>query len=914
MSNNSIGTRIKNTAEGTRLFSEPSVRLNPWRKWGPYVSERQWGTVREDYSEDGAAWEFFPHDHARSRAYRWGEDGIGGICDRHQILCFALSLWNGRDSILKERLFGLTGNEGNHGEDVKEVYHYLDSTPTHSYMKYLYRYTQSEYPYAQLVNDARNIAKDRNQSEYELIDTGVFDQNRYFDVELEYAKQADEDLIIKINVINRSADKASLTVLPTLWFRNNWSWGIPGKTEPSIEKIDAHCVRAHSDERGFGDMFLQVDGANEVLFCDNETNLERFNWGSNQGRPKKDGINDYVVSSGAVQSIDRNRGTRSAFKCDLEIDGGAAASITLRLSKQQQSSPFVDAEQNIALRRTECDDFYTEVFRDRIHGDDKKSIARQAFAGMLWGKQFYHYIVEDWLNGDSTQPKPPDARKSGRNAEWKTLYNEDIISMPDKWEYPWFATWDLAFHTVTLAQIDPDFSKHQLRLFTCEWYMHPNGQLPAYEWNFNDVNPPVHAWATWRVFQMERDLYGVADFNFLTRVYSKLLLYFTWWTNRKDAEGNNLFEGGFLGLDNISALDRSNLKLKGGAVLEQSDGTTWMGIFCLNMLKISIELGKANIKSEVVRGSTYSDLSYKFFQHFLLIANAFNTLHLWNEEDGFYYDFLKVGRETVAGDTYGLSDPVSFQMKLRSMVGLLPIVATEKIPVADLELITSDFRDRVMWFLDNRPDLTKNRNIHLDTQNGDLYLSLVSPSRLTRIMERMSDPEEFLSDFGIRSLSKVHAWDRSPYKLERALLTEDGNRIQPEVKYCPAESDTGMFGGNSNWRGPIWLPVNYLVIESLKMQGAHYKDSLLIEYPKGSGKQCTLNEVSEDIAKRLISIFATKDGRRPIYGGTTKFQNDPHWRDYVLFYEYFHGDNGAGIGASHQTGWTGLVANLLLDH
>ncbi|MBN2525734.1 MAG: glucosidase [Deltaproteobacteria bacterium] len=913
MTNEIVGARIRKTAEGQRLFSESSVKMNPWRKWGPYTSERQWGTVREDYSADGAAWEFFPHDHARSRAYRWGEDGIGGICDNHQILCFALALWNGNDAILKERLFGLTGNEGNHGEDVKEIYHYVDSTPTHSYMKYLYRYTQRAFPYSQLKYDWRNVQKDRNAYEYELIDTGAFDGDAYFDVEVEYAKASWEDMVIRISAFNRGASKASLTLLPTLWFRNLWSWGIDGKSEPSIEKVDDTCIKAHSDERQFGDMYLCVDGAKEVLFCNNETNLERFNWGSNGGRPKKDGINDYIVSRGAIQNIDHQRGTKAAFYCEFEVDANSSATVTLRFSKSKPANPFGDAAEILTSRQKDADSFYEQIFLDKNLNADETRIARQAFAGMLWSKQFYHYIVEDWLNGDPGTPRPPESRKGGRNAGWKTTHNEDIISMPDKWEYPWYATWDLAFHTITFAHIDPDFAKHQLRLFTCEWYLHPNGQLPAYEWNFNDVNPPVHAFATWRVFEMERDLYGVADHTFLTRVYSKLLLYFTWWTNRKDAEGNNLFEGGFLGLDNISALDRSNLNLKGNVCLEQSDGTAWMGIFCLNMLKISIELGKANAIPGSTRGNTYADMAYKFFQHFLLIANAFNELQLWDEADGFYYDSLRVPKSTVAGDTSWLPDPVSFRMKLRSMVGLLPIAATEKIPKSDLQMGSTDFKDRVDWFVRNRPDLTKNRNIHLDTQNGDLYLSLVSPERLKRILDRMVDPEEFLSDFGLRSLSRIHAPDKFPYRMERALLTNTGNTILPEVKYCPAESDTGMFGGNSNWRGPIWMPVNYLMVDALKKHGAHYSSSFTVAFPKGSDNAHSLQMIASQISRRLVSIFAVKDGKRPVYGGTDRYQSDPHWKDYILFYEYFHGDNGAGVGASHQTGWTGLIANLLLE-
>jgi len=908
MANPSFGDRVKNTAEGKRLFVERSVKSNPWRQWGPYLSERQWGTVREDYSATGEAWEYFSHDQARSRAYRWGEDGIAGISDNHQILCFGFAFWNKRDPILKERLFGLTGNEGNHGEDVKEVYHYVDNTPTHSYMKYLYRYTQTGYPYERLV--VENRARNRVQPEFELVDTNAFDQDRYFDIEVEYAKKDADDIVVRVNATNRGQAAAELVLLPTMWFRNLWSWGLEGKSKPSIVLMDG-CMKAHSDERAFGDMYLYAQGASEAVFCENETNLERFGWGSNQGVPRKDGINDYVVSGRADGNVRRDQGTKGAFRFDLVIQAGETKSVTLRLCRNAQADPFGAAAAVLTDRVNEADAYYAEVFRDKGLDEDRTRIARQAYAGMLWSKQFFHYVVEDWLEGDPATPPPPQGREGGRNAGWRTLYNEDVISMPDKWEYPWFATWDLAFHTVTFAAIDPDFAKQQLRLFTCEWFMHPNGQLPAYEWNFDDVNPPVHAWAAWHVFQTERDLYGESDLNFLTRVHAKLLMYFTWWTNRKDSEGNNLFEGGFLGLDNISAIDRSHLDLAGDAVLEQSDGTTWMGIFCLNMLRISIELVKT--ENSGGRGTVHSDLAYKFFQHFLLIANSFNTLDLWNEDDGFYYDVLKVPRGTVAGDVRGLSDPVRFQMKLRSMVGLLPIAAVESFSVAEADLGSTDFLDRIQWFLDHRQDLTKNDNIHIDLAGGVIHLSLVNPTRLRRILDRMLDEGEFLSDYGLRSLSKVHAWDRRPYQLEMALRTRGGGEIRPGVEYCPAESNSAMFGGNSNWRGPIWMPVNIILVEALRKQAAHYGTSWTVEFPKGSGRQVDLGTVADEISNRLVSIFARNDkGVRPVYGGTDRYQNDPHWKDHILYYEYFHGDNGAGIGASHQTGWTGLVAPVLM--
>jgi hypothetical protein len=900
-----LGDRVKETAEGKRLFSERSVKQNRWRTWGPYLSERQWGTVREDYSSTGQAWEYFSHDQARSRAYRWGEDGLAGISDNHQILCFAFAFWNKQDSILKERLFGLTGNEGNHGEDVKEVYHYVDNTPTHSYMKYIYRYPQMGYPYQALIDENRR--RNRDQPEFELIDTGAFDQDRYFDIQIEYAKQDIDDIYIKVTVNNRAQTDAEIVVLPTLWFRNIWSWKLKDKTKPSIVRQSDGSMKASSSERQFGDMFLYAKDADDILFCENETNLERFQWGSNFGVPKKDGINNYIVNNAGATRVGHDQGTKAAYQFNLVVPAGKSKSIQLRLCKTEQKAPLEKLESVLDSRITEADAYYDEIFADKGLVDDEKKIVRQAYAGMLWSKQFFHYVVEDWLEGDPAPPLPPPARKNGRNSRWTTLYNEDIISMPDKWEYPWFATWDLAFHTVTFATIDPDFAKYQLRLFTCEWYMHPNGQLPAYEWNFDDVNPPLHAWAAWRVFQLERDCYGEADFNFLTRVHSKLLMYFTWWTNRKDSEGNNLFEGGFLGLDNISALDRSHLDLAGNVILEQSDGTTWMGIFCLNMLQISIELAQTN--QDGVRGTVFSDLAYKFFQHFLLIAKAFNTLDLWNDDDGFYYDVLKVPRNTVAGDTWGLPDPVKFPMKLRSMVGLLPIAAVETI---SLDLVTADFQDRVQWFIDNREDLTKNDNIHIDMNEKTIHLSLVSPTRLKRILDRMLDPEEFLSNYGLRSISKAHAWNRQPYRLEMALRTNSGEEIRPCVEYCPAESNTALFGGNSNWRGPIWFPVNIIILDALRKQGEHYRDTCTVEFPKGSGTQANLISIADEVSQRLIAIFMRKDGCRPVFGGSAKYQTDPNWMDHILFYEYFHGDNGAGIGASHQTGWTGQVVNLIL--
>jgi len=918
------GNSVKQTAEGQRLFSERSVRKNAWRKWGPYLSERQWGTVREDYSADGSAWDSFSHDDARFRAYRWGEDGLAGISDDHQLLCFAFSFWNRRDPILKERLFGLTGNQGNHGEDVKEVYHYVDNTPTHSYMKYRYRYTQSAFPYAQLVQENARRKCLGGQPEFELVDTVAFDGNRYFDIDVEYAKRDADDILVQVTVNNRGPETADLVVLPTLWFRNIWSWGLPGKTRPVISLQPDGSLLASSAERDLGEMFLYTDGRGEALFCENETNLEHFSWGSNGDMLRKDGINACVVN-GLEGCVRHDRGTKASFCHDLSVPAGGARTIRLRLCRTAQADPFAGADDLLRTRKGDADEFYDALFQGRsLHGkpldEDARRIARQAYAGMLWSKQFFHYIVEDWLEGDPKGPKPPESRKQGRNSDWTTLYNEDVITMPDKWEYPWFATWDLAFHTVSFAAIDPDFAKHQLRLFTCEWYMHPNGQLPAYEWNFDDVNPPVHAWAAWRVFQTERDLYGEADVNFLSRVHAKLLMYFTWWINRKDSEGNNLFEGGFLGLDNISAIDRSHLDLAGNAVLEQSDGTTWVGIFCLNMLRISLELARQEGGSE--RGSVNTDLAYKFFQHFLLIARAFNSnlLGLWDDGDGFYYDVLKVPRSTVAGDTYGLPDPVRIQMKLRSMVGLLPIAAVETITLKPDELGSSDFLDRIQWFLDHRPDLTGGENACVELAKSSdgsvtVHLSLVGPERLRKILGRMLDPSEFRSPYGIRSLSKVY--EHFPYELPYTLLDRNGNGIRPTVRYCPAESDSGMFGGNSNWRGPVWMPVNVVLIEALRRHLAYLGKGWTVSVPSATGgptRALDLGTLADEISGDLIAIFARgADGRRPVFGGPdTKYQTDPDWHDDILFYEYFHGDNGAGIGASHQTGWTGQIANLIL--
>ncbi|WP_138505946.1 MGH1-like glycoside hydrolase domain-containing protein [Nostoc sp. PA-18-2419] len=902
-------TNIQDTAEGKRLV-EDSNKQKYWKRWGSYLSERQWGTVREDYSEGGAAWDYFSHDQARSRTYRWGEDGIAGISDNHQRICFAIALWNEKDPILKERLFGLTNSEGNHGEDVKEYYFYLDNTPTHSYMKYLYKYPQQAFPYSQLIEENRN-RKSTNPGalEYELIDTGVFDDNRYFDVFVEYAKNSPEDIHIKISVTNRGSQTAKLHLLPTIWLRNTWSWGYDNQTKEfkylQANEFDSNLgiIEAVDTEEksGLGKRWLYSEAANELLFTENETNKKRFGWGDNFG-PVKDGINDYILSFGNEKTVNSTqKGTKAAVHYDLTINPGETKVVRLRLSDTNLDSPFDNNFETVfKTRQREADEFYQAVCPDPI-SEDMRNVQRQSFAGMLWSKQYYHYVVYDWLNGDPNPPKPPENRKSGRNREWDHLFNEDIISMPDAWEYPWFAAWDLAFHTVTLALIDPEFAKKQLYLFTREWYMHPNGQIPAYEWAFGDVNPPVHAWAAWRVYNIEKQMYGKADTNFLEEIFQKLSLYFTWWVNRKDAEGNNLFQGGFLGLDNIGVLDRSNIQIP-NATIEQSDGTSWMGMYCLNLLKIATELAKGDSSTK------YEDMASKFFQHFLLIADAMNKVggadvDIWDEQDKFYYDILKAPKGVVQG----ANDDGVLLMKVRSMVGLIPLFAVETIEQEIVDkYLSSDFKDRVYWFVNNRPQLTKHNNISLRADGKGVYLSLVNEDRLQSILNRLLNQAEFLSDYGVRALSKYHK--DHPYTLR-------ANGQEYRVEYEPAESKYGMFGGNSNWRGPIWFPVNYLLIESLSKFHDFWGDKIKVDCPTSSGgnKKMNLQEVANELSQRLIKIFL-KDptsGKRPVYGSSEKFQNDPHWRDLILFYEYFHGDIGAGIGASHQTGWTGLVAELI---
>jgi hypothetical protein len=887
------------TLEEQRL-EESRQRRAHWKRWGPYVSERQWGTVREDYSSCGSAWDYFPHDHARSRAYRWGEDGLAGISDRHQLICFALALWNGKDPILKERLFGLTGSEGNHGEDVKEYYYYLDSTPTHSYMKFLYKYPQSEFPYALLVEENRR--RGRNEFEFELMDTGVFDADRYFDVFVEYAKASPEDILIQITAHNRGLDAAELHLLPTFWFRNTWAWN-GGANRPALTSatLAENAAVIEAQHAHYGKRWLLCEGMPELLFTENETNNKRLFGVGNRSPYVKDGINDCVVYGNRDGVNPAREGTKAAAVYRQQIEPGSQKAIRLRLTDKEPrvvrcsapaialggAQPFGNTfDDLLSKRRAEADEFYARR-TGQASGEDAAEVQRQAFAGLLWSKQFYHCDLSTWIEGDPSGPPPPVERKHGRNREWNHLYNEDVISMPDKWEYPWYASWDLAFHCVTLALIDPDFAKEQLLLFLREWYMHPNGQLPAYEWAFGDVNPPVHAWAAWRVYKIERRIRGQADRSFLARVFQKLLLNFTWWVNRKDAEDMNIFQGGFLGLDNIGVFDRS-APLPTGGHIEQSDGTSWMGMYCLNMLAIALELAKED--------RTYGDVASKFFEHFVYISDAMNNrgghgIDLWDEEDGFYYDVLH------------LPDGSHHQLKVRSMVGLIPLFAVETLEPEIIDVLPG-FKKRMLWFIENRPRFRTNVTM-APTRDGNVrhLLSIVSAERLPRVLRVLLDENEFLAPYGIRALSQFHR--NHPY-----VLQVDGHEYR--VEYQPAESNSGLFGGNSNWRGPIWFPLNYLLIESLQKFHYFFGGDIQADCPYGSGHLVDLREVAADLSRRLVRIFLRDDsGRRPVYGGLNKFQSDPHWRDLIQFHEYFHGDNGAGIGASHQTGWTALVAKLI---
>ncbi|MGH7824974.1 MAG: MGH1-like glycoside hydrolase domain-containing protein [Candidatus Binatia bacterium] len=876
------------TKEELRLQEDRERKAN-WKRWGPYLSDRQWGTVREDYSPNGTAWEDFPHDHARSRAYRWGEDGLGGISDRHQYICFALALWNGKDPILKERLFGLTGNEGNHGEDVKEYYFYLDSTPTHSYMKFLYKYPQAEFPYTQLIEENRRRGK--RDLEFELINTGVFDDDRYFDVFIEYAKAAPDDVLIRIEAINRGPEPAPLHLLPTIWFRNTWAWGLDER-RPQLRGDESTEIAAIKlNHHYYGTRRLYCEGTPALLFTENETNYSRL-FNSGNGFPHvKDAINDYLVDGVKTSVNPAPAGTKAAAHYSMTLAPAESVSLRLRFNNAEPGDlKALDGEFDrlVAERRREADDFYRAVIPKDIT-DDRKNVMRQALGGLLWTKQFFHYDVNRWLKGDPAQPEPPAQRLDGRNREWRHLYNADVISMPDKWEYPWYAAWDLAFQCIALALVDSDFAKEQLTLMTREWYMHPNGQLPAYEWAFGDVNPPVHAWAAWRVYKVEMKRRGTGDRRFLERIFHKLLLNFTWWVNRKDAEGRNVFQGGFLGMDNIGVFDRS-APLPTGGHLEQSDATSWMGMYCLNMLAIALELAREN--------PAYEDVASKFFEHFVYICGAMNNLggqhiELWDPKDGFYYDVLH------------LEDGDNFPFKIRSMVGLIPLFAVETLDPKIVDKLPG-FKRRMQWFIENRPELGD----HIETQSTDdgprRFLSLVNRNRLKRVLGYMLDENEFFSPYGIRVLSRYH-FDH-PYTLPV-------NGIEYRVDYEPAESSTGLFGGNSNWRGPVWFPVNFLLIESLQKFHFFLGDNYKVECPAGSGETLNLWQVAGEISQRLTRIFLRDEsGRRPVFGGTERFQTDPHWRDLIPFHEYFHGDNGAGIGASHQTGWTALVAKLIQQY
>jgi hypothetical protein len=853
-----------------------------WEKWGPYLTDRQWGTVREDYSADGAAWESVTHDMARSKAYRWGEEGIAGISDDKQLLCFAIAFWNKKDPIIKERYFGLSGNEGNHGEDVKENYYYLDSTPRHDYMKMLYKYPQQEFPYRQLVEENRRRSK--TDMEYELIDTGIFNKDEYFDVFVEYAKKNEEDILVRITVHNRGKEDASLNVLPTAWFRNTWSWG-KSNYKPTMELSGQSTVRIF--HKYLGDYFLSCADNPEFLFTENETNDKLLYGVERSGSYFKDGINNYLVHHD-LNAVSRDHaGTKTAANYDITVKSGESHIINVRLHKNENQNPFSDFENVFVLRKRGADDFYSNIQQNNF-SEDARLVQRQAYAGLFWGKQFFYFNVREWLQGDPGTPPPPDQRIKGRNHEWKHLNNADIISMPDKWEYPWYAAWDLAFHAVAFIPVDPSFAKKQLLLLTREWYMHPNGQLPAYEWAFSDVNPPVHAWAAWRVYRSEQRFHNTKpDREFLESIFHKLLLNFNWWVNRKDANNNNLFEGGFLGLDNIGAFDR-NFKMPAGVTMAQSDGTSWMAMFSLNMMRISLELAKEN--------KVYQSLATKFFEHFLYIAEAMwskgpNKESLWDEEDQFYYDMLYT------------DDGKSMKLKLRSLVGLIPMFAVEVLE-EDVFLEQTEFVERLNWFLDNRPDLASLVSRWHEKSTGSKHLlSLLRGERLTKILIRMLDESEFLSDFGIRGLSK--SYEKHPYKI----LLQGELHI---VAYVPAEGNSTMFGGNSNWRGPIWMPVNYLILESLRRFYQYYGDDFKVEYPTRSGNYLTLYEVVKQLATRMTHIFLRNEhGHRPVFGDSEKFQTDPHFKDYILFYEYFHGDNGRGVGASHQTGWTALIARLL---
>jgi hypothetical protein len=880
-------------AEHTRL-GEDARRERNWKRWGPYLAERQWGTVREDYSAAGNPWEYFPHDHARSRAYRWGEDGLLGITDREGRLCFALALWNGRDPVLKERLFGVSGSEGNHGEDVKEYYFYLDSTPTHSYMKALYKYPQREFPYSLLVEENRK--RGRDEGEFELLETGAFEEDRYFDLFAEYAKEAPNDVLIRITVANRGPETAEIHVLPTLWFRNTWSWGRTGEgywPKPRIREIDRGVLLAEHDS--LGPFRLAAGRGPEgdfptFLFTENETNAALLFRAPNPSPYVKDALHEYVIQGRREALNPEGRGTKAAAHYPLSVPPGEEVSLRLRLFAETEAPRTLFGkgfEEIFARRMREAEEFYKAVLPGGL-AEAERQIMRQGYGGLLWTKQFYHLSVPHWLEGDPAQPRPPETRKGGRNSDWRHLYNRDVISLPDKWEYPWYAAWDLAFHTIPFAAIDPCFAKDQLILLLREWYMHPNGQIPAYEFNFSHVNPPVHAWAAWRVYKMTGPR-GGRDRLFLERVFQKLLLNFTWWVNRKDVHGDHVFAGGFLGLDNIGVFDRAQ-PLPTGGHLEQADGTAWMAFFCATMLSMALELAADD--------PAYEDVASKFFEHFIAIADAINTLGgtgLWDEEDGFYYDHLHLGDRTIP-------------LRVRSLVGLLPLIAVEVLEARVIDGLPG-FKKRMTWFLDNRKDLTRviscMRRLEADDSHGHRLLAIPSRDRLFRTLRYLLDEGEFLSPYGIRGLSRIHR--ERPYVFRV-------NGAEYRVAYVPGESDSGLFGGNSNWRGPIWFPVNYLLIEALERYHHFYGETLRVECPTGSGQLMNLGQVAREIGRRLVRIFLPdREGRRPCHGTNAQFARDPYWRDLLLFHEYFHGDTGRGLGASHQTGWTALVLRSIED-
>jgi len=880
-------------AETLRLQQDDSRELN-WKRWGPYLSERQWATVREDYSPDGSCWDSFPHDHARSRAYRWGEDGLMGITDRECRLCFALALWNGRDPILKERLFGLTGPQGNHGEDVKESYFYLDSTPTHSYMRGLHKYPQAEYPYQRLIDE--NARRDRHQPEFELKDTGVFDQSRYFDIQAEYAKGSPDDILIRITAINRGPDAAALHILPTLWFRNTWSWGCSHEgcdLRARMWAMESGGIEVDHETLGRFRLSLEPvagsDSPPPLLFTENDTNSIRLHDFPSPSPYVKDAFHEFVIHDRAGAVNPKRVGTKAAAHYRVTIPAGGRVTLRARLRPESEADkpPFGPGFDEVMTRRAaEANLFYDRKFPPHI-GPEDRAVARQAAAGLLWTKQFYHYVVAEWLNGDPSQPTPPRSRLTGRNADWHHVFCRDVISMPDKWEYPWFAAWDLAFHMVALAKLDPKFAKDQLVLFLREWYMHPSGQIPAYEFAFGDVNPPVHAWACWRVYKMTAQR-GHRDRVFLARVFHKLLINFTWWVNRKDPHGQNLFSGGFLGLDNIGVFDRSK-PLPSGMSLEQADGTAWMAFYCGTMLSIALELASEE--------PAYEDVASKFFEHFVAITDAMNTLGgtgLWDEEDGFYYDQLRIHDEPV-------------KLKVRSMVGIIPLFAAEVLDIAKLNGLPG-FLKRMNWFLENRKDLARHIS-YMATDDGyghgHRLLAIPSRERLERVLGYVLDEAEFLSPHGIRSLSRVHK-DR-PY-----IFRADGQ--EHRVTYTPGESDTALFGGNSNWRGPVWFPLNFLLVEALERYHHFYGDAIRCECPAGSGNMLTLSAIADDLRRRLSSTFLPgPSGRRPCHGDDPRFASDPAWKDLLLFHEYFHGETGQGLGASHQTGWTALTIPLMCD-